>query len=82
MLSEIQLLEINGILAYLKPERLSKMHLRKLQAIKNKVTGERDARCLCATPDRIKFYNEFLQWFEKNAWRLRVGKLRRGKGLR
>jgi hypothetical protein len=67
MLSEAQLLEIHGILAYLKPERLSKMHLRKLQAIKNKVTGERDARCLCATQDRIKFYNEFLQWFETHA---------------
>jgi hypothetical protein len=67
MLSEAQLLEINGILAYLKPERLSKMHLRKLQAIKNKVTGERDARCLCATPDRIKFYNEFNVWYQKNA---------------
>jgi hypothetical protein len=67
MLSEAQLLEIHGILAYLKPERLSKLHLRKLQAIKNKVTGEKDARCLCATQDRIKFYNEFLQWFEANA---------------
>jgi hypothetical protein len=67
MLSEAQLLEINGILAYLKPERLSKMHLRKLQAIRNKVTGERDTRCLCGAPDRIKFYNEFLQWFEANA---------------
>ncbi len=67
MLSEAQLLEINGILAYLKPERLSKMHLRKLQAIRNKVTGERDARCLCAVQDRQKFYNEFLQWFEANA---------------
>jgi hypothetical protein len=67
MLSEVQLLEINGILAYLKPERLSKMHLRKLQAIKNKVTGERDNRCLCAAPDRQKFYHEFLQWFERHS---------------
>ena len=67
MLSEAQLLEINGILAHLNPERLSKMHLRKLQAIKNKVTGEKDNRCLCAVPERIKFYNEFLQWFEANA---------------
>jgi hypothetical protein len=67
MLSEAQLLEIHGILAILNPERLSKMHLRKLQAIRNKVTGERDNRCLCAVPDRQKFYNEFLQWFEANA---------------
>lgn len=67
MFSEAELLEINGILANLKPERLSKMHLRKLQAIKNKVTGERDNRCLCAVQDRQKFYNEFLQWFEANA---------------
>lgn len=67
MLSEAQLLEINGILAYLNPERLSKMHLRKLQAIRNKVTGERDARCLCGVPERIQFYNEFQVWYQKNA---------------
>ena len=67
MFSEAQLLEIHGILAILKPERLSKLHLRKLQAIRNRVTGEKDNRCLCAVPERIKFYNEFLQWFEANA---------------
>jgi hypothetical protein len=67
MFSEAELLEINGILAILNPQRLSKMHLRKLQTIKNRVTGQYDRRCLCAPQERTKFYNEFLQWFEANA---------------
>lgn len=67
MLNEAELLEINGILANLNPQRLSKMHLRKLQTIKNRVTGQYDRRCLCAPQERTQFYNEFLQWFEANA---------------
>lgn len=66
MLTEAQKLEIDGLLALLTPTKLSKMYLRKLQKIKNTVTGKYDGRCLCAAPDRIKFYNEFLAWYKTN----------------
>lgn len=67
MLTETEKLEIDGILALLTPTRLSKMHLKKLQKIKNKVANENDNRCLCAAADRLKYYNEFLLWYQKNA---------------
>lgn len=67
MLTETQEIEIGKILEVLSPTRLSKLHLKKLQKIKNAVTGENDSRCLCAAIDRSKFYNEFLVWYQKNA---------------
>ena len=67
MLNEAEKLEIEAIIAVLIPTRLSKLHLRKLQKIRNQVTGERDARCLCAASDRLKYYNEFLAWYQKNS---------------
>lgn len=81
MLTEAEKLEIGKILEVLTPTRLSKLHLKKLQKIKNAVTRENDNRCLCAAVDRTKFYNEFLVWYQKNAWRLHNGELRRSKGL-
>jgi len=67
MFTEAQEIEIGKILEVLTPGRLSKMHLKKLQKIKNAVTGENDNRCLCAAVDRTNFYNEFLVWYQKNA---------------
>lgn len=81
MLTENQIIEANQILEQLTPTRLSKLHLKKLQKIKNAVTRENDNRCLCAASDRLKFYNEFLVWYQKNAWRLHNGELRRSKSL-
>ena len=67
MLSEAGLLEINGLLAEINPERLSKMHLRKLQTIKVKETGVRDNECFCHPDKRKKWYAKFLEWYESNA---------------
>jgi hypothetical protein len=67
MLTEARILEINGILADIKPERLGKMPLRKLQAIKVKETGIRDNECLCRPDKRQKWYAQFLEWYEANA---------------
>jgi hypothetical protein len=67
MLSEARLLEINGILAEINPERLSKLHLRKLQTIKVKETGVRDNECFCHPDKRKKWYTQFTEWYEANA---------------
>jgi len=67
MLSEDGLLEINGLLAEINPERLSKMHLRKLQAIKVKETGVKDNECFCHPDKRKKWFAKFLEWYEENA---------------
>jgi hypothetical protein len=67
MLTEARILEINGILADIKPERLGKMPLRKLQAIKVKETGIRDNECFCRPDKRQKWYAQFLEWYEANA---------------
>lgn len=67
MLSENRILEINGLLAEINPERLSKMHLRKLQTIKVKETGVRDNECFCRPDKRQKWYAQFLEWYEENA---------------
>jgi len=67
MLSEARQIEINGILADIKPERLGKMPLRKLQAIKVKETGIRDNECFCRPDKRQKWYAQFLEWYEENA---------------
>jgi hypothetical protein len=67
MLTEARILEINGILADIKPERLGKMPLRKLQAIKVKETGVRDNECFCRPDKRQKWYAQFLEWYESNA---------------
>ena len=77
MLTETQQLEVGKLLEQLTPTRLSKMHLKKLQKIKNAVTGQNDNRCLCAAVDRTNFYNEFLVWYQKNAWRVHNRELRR-----
>lgn len=67
MLTEDRILEINGILADINPERLSKMHLRKLQQIKVKETGVRDNECFCHPDKRKKWFAKFLEWYEENA---------------
>jgi hypothetical protein len=67
MLTEDQQLEASKLLEQLTPTRLSKMHLKKLQKIKNAVTGQNDNRCLCAASDRVNYYNEFLVWYQKNS---------------
>ena len=67
MLTEARILEIDGILADIKPERLGKMPLRKLQAIKVKETGIRDNECFCRPDKRQKWYAQFLEWYEANA---------------
>lgn len=67
MLTEARILEINGILADIKPERLGKMPLRKLQAIKVKETGVRDNECFCRPDKRQKWYAQFIEWYEANA---------------
>ena len=67
MLSEAGLLEINGLLKEINPERLSKMHLRKLQAIKVKETGVKDNECFCHPDKRKKWYAQFIEWYESNA---------------
>ena len=67
MLTETQQIEISQLLEQLTPTRLSKMHLKKLQKIKNAVMGENDTRCLCAAEARVNYYNEFLDWYQKNA---------------
>jgi hypothetical protein len=67
MLTEAEKLEIDGLLEQVSPNRLSKLHLKKLQKIRVKVTGKQENGCLCATADRLKFYNEFLVWYQKYA---------------
>ena len=67
MLSEARLIEINGILAEINPERLSKLHLRKLQTIKVKETGVKDNECFCHPDKRKKWYAQFTEWYEANA---------------
>ena len=67
MLTEAGLLEINRLLAEINPERLSKMHLRKLQAIKVKETGVKDNECFCHPDKRKKWFDKFLEWYEENA---------------
>ena len=67
MLTEDQQVEVGKLLEQLTPTRLSKMYLKKLQKIKNAVMGENDTRCLCADVDRVNYYNEFLDWYQKNA---------------
>lgn len=67
MLREDRQIEIEAILAEINPERLSKMHLRKLQAIKVKETGVRDNECFCRPDKRQKWFAQFLEWYEANA---------------
>jgi hypothetical protein len=67
MLSEAGQIAIDALLAEINPERLSKMHLRKLQAIKVKETGVRDNECFCNPDKRKKWYADFKTWYEKNA---------------
>ena len=67
MLTEARILEINGILAYINPERLGKMPLRNLQKIKVKETGVRDNECFCHPEKRKKWFAQFLEWYEANA---------------
>ena len=67
MLSEAGQIAIDALLAEINPERLSKMHLRKLQAIKVKETGVRDNECFCHPDKRKKWYAEFKTWYEENA---------------
>jgi hypothetical protein len=67
MLSEAGQIAIDALLTEINPERLSKMHLRKLQAIKVKETGVRDNECFCRPDKRQKWFAEFNTWYEKNA---------------
>lgn len=67
MLREDRQIEIEAILAEINPERLSKMHLRKLQAIKVKETGVKDNECFCHPDKRKKWFAQFLEWYEANA---------------
>lgn len=67
MLTEARQIEINGILAEINPERLSKLHLRKLQTIKIKETGVRDNECFCNPDKRKKWFADFTKWYEENA---------------
>jgi len=67
MLTEAGLLEIDRLLSEINPERLSKMHLRKLQAIKVKETGVRDNECFCHPDKRKKWFANFQTWYEENA---------------
>ena len=67
MLTEAQKLEIDGLLELLSPSKLSKLHLKKLQKIRVQATGKPENGCLCAHADRLKFYNEFIVWYQKNA---------------
>lgn len=67
MLTEAEKLEIDGLLEILSPSKLSKLHLNKLKKIKSRVTGVQINGCLCAHADRLKFYNEFLVWYQKYA---------------
>jgi len=67
MLTEARILEIDGILSDINPERLGKMPLRKLQAIKVKETGVRDNECFCRPDKRQKWFAEFKTWYEENA---------------
>jgi len=67
MVSEAGKIEIDGLLAEINPERLSKMHLRKLQAIKVKETGVKDNECFCRPDKRQKWFAQFLEWYEANA---------------
>ena len=67
MVTEAGKIAIDGLLAEINPERLSKMHLRKLQAIKVKETGVRDNECFCHPDKRKKWFEQFLEWHEANA---------------
>lgn len=67
MLRQDRQIEIEAILAEINPERLSKMHLRKLQAIKVKETGVKDNECFCHPDKRKKWFAQFLVWYEANA---------------
>ena len=67
MVSEAGKIAIDGLLAEINPERLSKMHLRKLQTIKVKETGVRDNECFCRPDKRQKWFAQFLEWYEANA---------------
>jgi len=67
MLTEARILEIDKLLSEINPERLGKMQLRKLQAIKVKETGVRDNECFCRPDKRQKWYAQFLEWYEENA---------------
>ena len=67
MLGQDRQIEIEAILAEINPERLSKMHLRKLQAIKVKETGVKDNECFCHPDKRKKWFEQFLEWYEANA---------------
>lgn len=67
MVTEAGKIAIDGLLAEINPERLSKMHLRKLQAIKVKETGVKDNECFCRPDKRQKWFAQFLEWYEANA---------------
>jgi hypothetical protein len=67
MVTEAGKIAIDGLLAEINPERLSKMHLRKLQAIKVKQTGVKDNECFCRPDKRQKWFAQFLEWYEANA---------------
>ena len=67
MLTAVRILEIDKLLSEINPERLGKMQLRKLQAIKVKETGVRDNECFCRPDKRQKWYAQFLEWYEANA---------------
>lgn len=67
MLRQDRQIEIEAILAEINPERLSKMHLRKLQAVKVKETGVKDNECFCHPDKRKKWFAQFLEWYEANA---------------
>ena len=67
MVTEAGKIAIDGLLAEINPERLSKMHLRKLQSLKFKETGIRDNECFCRPDKRQKWFEQFLEWYEANA---------------
>jgi hypothetical protein len=67
MLTEARQIEIQAILDEMKPDKLSKLHLRKLQTIKVKETGVRDNECFCNPAKRVKWFENFKKWYEENA---------------
>ena len=64
MLEQTDIQFIDSILNLPEEKVLTKRSLIQLQQVKNRVTGQRDKECFCASVRRKVWLKDFTQWYE------------------
>jgi hypothetical protein len=64
MLEQTDIQLIDNILNQPEEKVLTKRSLIQLQHVKNRVTGQRDKECFCASVRRKVWLKDFTQWYE------------------